>query len=61
MGDHVFGGTLGANLPFGLAKGERFSLGKDVGAKYVVMIAEWVEAPRETYEVERHDGGALME
>ena len=45
--------TLGFDLLAGLAKRERFSLGKDVGQKYVVMPAYRVESSGESNEVTR--------
>ena len=61
VGDEGFGDAFGADFLGGLAEGEGFGLGEDVGHEHVVMAAEGVEGFVEADEVAGDEAGALVD
>ena len=59
--DEGFGDAFGLDFVGGLAEGERFGLGEDVGHEHVVMAAERVEGLGEADEVAGDEARALVD
>src|SRR3984885_8833806 len=60
VGDEPVGDAFGLELLAGLAEGQRFGLGEDVGHEQVVMAAEGIERLEEADEVAGDDLRSLV-